>query len=124
MRIYRYILVLFAFMLVVTVGCRDRGLDQALESDANGFVCAGCKAKFYTDRDVFATRCPKCQKPKPEMVVGYVCATDNVASYGSRGQGAAVCDKCGKPTSTMNIPRESELKAWGAEKKTRAEVGG
>ena len=111
------------FFLLLS-GCGDPKIDQALNYDANGFYCSGCKAKFYTDRDVFATRCPSCQKIKVEMVVGYVCSADKQASYGPRGQGSAVCEKCGKSTSAISIPREAELKLWGAEKKSRAEVGG
>ena len=105
-------------------GCGKSAMDQALDSDANGFVCPSCKARFYTDRDVFPTRCPQCQKIKVEMVLGFVCPDDKHVTYAPRGHGSASCEECGKSTSSLSIPREAELKAWGATKKTKSEVGG
>lgn len=112
--------VLLAGMLM---GCGKTAEDAALDSDANGFICLGCKTKFYTDRKVFANHCPACRKPDIQMVVGFVCAADQHVSYGPRGKGSLVCEQCGKSASGLSIPRESELKAWGAVRKSGSEVG-
>lgn len=117
-------LLLTMVMVTLLAGCGKNAVDEALDSDANGFTCPSCKAKFYTDRSVFATRCPQCQKPKVEMVLGFICPDDNHITYAARGRGSAACEQCAKVTSTMKIPREAELKAWGATKKTKEEVGG
>jgi hypothetical protein len=108
----------------VVIGCNQRDVDQALESDANGYVCEKCQAKFYTEREVFPGHCPACKNPKPEMVLGYVCADDQFVTLAPRGRGSAKCGQCGKTATAMSIPRESELKQWGADKKTAKEVGG
>ncbi|MEI9962459.1 MAG: hypothetical protein WDM76_15450 [Limisphaerales bacterium] len=123
MKIPRLIILL---MMVATllVSCGKSEVDQALDSDANGFICPNCKAKFYTERNVFATRCPDCQKPRVEMVLGFVCSDDKHITYAARGHGSAACEQCGKVTSNLKIPNEAELKAWGAIKKTKSEVGG
>ena len=121
-------LVLLLMMMVVAAsvlgGCGKSAVDQALDSDANGFICPSCKAKFYTDRKVFASRCPQCQNPRVEMVMGFVCPDDKHVTYAARGKGSAACEQCGKMTSNLIIPSEAELKAWGAVKKTKSEVGG
>lgn len=114
------LLVLWAGMVV---GCGKTAEDAALDSDANGFICTGCKTKFYTDRKVFANHCPACRKPSIEMVVGFVCSADRHVSYGPRGKGSLACEQCGKNASGLSIPRESELKAWGAVRKSGSEVG-
>ena len=104
-------------------GCgRNRQVEQALSSDANGYVCLKCSTKFYTDREVFAGHCPQCKAPNIEMVVGFVCETDKNVTYGARGRGARACEKCGKVTTALSLPRENDLKAWGAAKKSNAEV--
>src|SRR6059036_1091369 len=68
-------LVLSGLLLVTGVfgGCKQRRIDQALESDANGYLCQVCKAKFYTDRAVFANVCPSCKSTQLAQVVGFVC---------------------------------------------------
>ena len=104
-------------------GCGKSPEDAALDSDANGFICMDCKTKFYTDRKVFANYCPACRKPGIEMVVGFVCAADSHVSYGPRGKGALACEQCGKRASSLTIPKESELKLWGAVHKNGSEVG-
>jgi len=110
--------------LVLLVGCGKNQVDQALDSDANGYLCRKCQAKFYTAREVFPTKCPECQQPGVEMVLGFVCPADQVVTLAPRGKGTAACSKCGKPTSSLSIPREADFKAWGAAKRTAAEVGG
>jgi len=104
-------------------GCGRAQDDAALDSDVNGFVCLSCMAKFYTDRQVFANHCPSCQKPNVELVMGFLCPADQHVSYAPRGRGSLACEKCGKVTGSLSIPREVELKAWGAVHKTGPEVG-
>jgi DNA-directed RNA polymerase subunit RPC12/RpoP len=104
-------------------GCGKNEIDRALDSDANGYLCRICKARFYTSREVFANVCPACKTTQIIQVVGFVCPDDHYVSIGPRGTGTIVCEKCNKPTSGLSIPREAELKQWGAAKKSRAEVG-
>lgn len=112
------------WLVAVFAGCGKNQVDQALDSDANGYVCLKCQAKFYTERTVFPTRCPDCRKPNIEQVLGYVCEADKQVTLGPRGRGALACGKCGKATMALSLPRKSDLKAWGAAKKTEAEVTG
>ncbi len=105
-------------------GCGKSSADRALDSDANGYVCLVCKAKFYTDRKVFATCCPDCKKPNLAQAVGFVCAADQQTTVGPRGLRSVPCQKCGAATTGLNIPRESDFKAWGATHKNEAEVTG
>jgi len=36
---------------------------EAMDSDANGYLCLKCGVKLYTDRTVFiGPQCPKCQQ--------------------------------------------------------------
>jgi hypothetical protein len=98
-------------------------LEKALESDANGYVCTKCSAKFYTARDVFAAYCPQCKQPDIEQAIGFSCPVDKHVTVAARNRGAHRCEKCGGPTSGVSIPGEAELKAWGATKRTAAEVG-
>lgn len=113
-----------ACLLLLLGACGRNQVDSALESDANGFLCVGCKLKFYTERDVFPGHCPQCKQPNVQQVVGFVCAADKTVTVNPRGRGSVPCQKCGQPTSALSIPGENELKAWGAVLKTRAEVGG
>ena len=110
--------VLFAAL----TGCGDKQVDQALDTDANGYVCQKCSAKFYTERGVFAGHCPQCKVPNIEPVIGFVCATDQHVTLAGRGRGFHACEQCGKSTSAFSRPREADLKSWGAAKKSDAEV--
>lgn len=113
-----------AIMLGVAMsGCGKSQQDAALDSDANGYLCLNCKAKFYTDRKVFANHCPACQKPEVELVVGFVCPEDRHVTYAPRGRGSLACEQCLRMTGNLSIPREKELKSWGATRKTGPEVG-
>ena len=111
-------------LAVLMAGCGRNPVEQALQTDANGYVCQVCKAKFYTDRDTYANICPTCKSSRIAQVVGFLCPTDHHVSVGPRGVGSLACEKCGQSTSGVAIPRSSDLQAWGAAKKTRAEVGG
>ncbi len=104
-------------------GCGKSRVDQALDSDANGYNCPDCRTKFYTEREVFANHCPQCKQPRIQQVLGFVCPADQHVSVAPRGRGALACEQCGKPTQGVSIPREKDLKAWGASKRTAAEVG-
>jgi Zn finger protein HypA/HybF involved in hydrogenase expression len=110
-------------LLSMLPGCGPGKADRALDSDVNGYYCSKCKAKFYTDRNVFAYFCAACKDPAVETVEGIVCPDDKHVTYRARGRGSRACEQCGKPSSAIIIPREAELKAWGAVKKSAAEVG-
>ena len=103
-------------------GCGKSPVDRALTSDARGYFCPGCNAKFYTEYAVIADACPQCRSMDIREVVGFVCAIDQHTTLAPRGRGAVSCEKCGKPVSRLSLPREAELKAWHAVRKTRAEV--
>jgi hypothetical protein len=109
--------------LTFGAGCGKSKIDQALESDANGYLCRACKTKFYTDRQVFANHCPNCKAPEVMQLVGFVCPDDNQVTISTRGAGFGTCEKCRKPVSGLKIPSEADLKTWGAEKKAKADVG-
>lgn len=117
-----------AFVALVGVlwlsGCGDATVDQALDSDANGYVCLACQSKFYTSRSVFATRCPECRKPNIAEAAGFKCETDQFVSVGPRGRRSLPCQKCNVVTTALCIPREADLLAWGAKRRTEAEVTG
>ena len=101
-------------------GCRKDVAEEASDSDANGYLCLDCGAKLYTDRSVFiGPKCPKCQKDRLMEVVGYWCEKDQQLTVRSRvgdRMGTPVCDKCKSPVNAMRLPREKDLKAWGAAK--------
>lgn len=103
-------------------GCGNKAVEKALESDSNGYLCSACKVKFYTVRKVFADVCPQCKSYEIATVVGFVCPKDNHTTLAARGRGATACEKCGARTSALRMPTESDFRAWGASKKSKAEV--
>ena len=103
-------------------GCGKSSVDRALASDARGYFCPGCRAKFYTAYEVVAAVCPQCKSNDIREVVGFVCSLDQHTTLAPRGRGAVPCEKCGKPASRLSLPREEELKTWQAVRKTQAEV--
>ena len=113
-------------MLIASLGggCAKTDVDQALDSDANGYVCLSCKAKFYTARKVFATRCPDCKKQTVEQAMGFICGADKQMTIGLRSSRSVSCKQCGVNTAALAIPREADFKTWGASSKTEAEVTG
>lgn len=114
----RIILFLTAAM-VTLMGCSRDVAKEASDSDANGYLCTKCNAKLYTDRSVFLPAiCPKCKAEGIVEVVGFICEKDNHLTVVGRSsaRGGPVCEKCAAPLSSMRLPREKDLKAWGATK--------
>ena len=108
---------LVAALLAVS-GCRKNVAEEASDSDANGYLCTKCGAKFYTKRSVFlGATCPKCKENGLVEVVGYSCEKDHHLTLKGRTNdrsGATACEKCGAPLGGMQLPREKDLKLWGA----------
>lgn len=93
----------------------------AIETDAHGYYCQQCRAKFYTERNEFLeSKCPKCQQYTLVDVVGYLCEKDHHLTIRPRvsgAEGAAVCEVCGAQLhNAMVSPRQKDLIAWGATK--------
>ena len=112
-----------SLMLLLVIGLAGCGRDvakEASDSDSNGYLCLKCGAKLYTDRSVFLTqKCPKCQQDGLVEVVGYECPKDHHVTIRPRNNdrgGAPVCEQCQGPLGGMLLPREKELKSWGATK--------
>lgn len=112
----------FLVMLIalVSAGCHKDVAEEASDSDANGYYCIQCEAKLYTPRTVFiGPKCPKCQQDMLVELVGYVCPKDNHLTIRPRVNdrlGERVCDICKGPLGGIRLPREKDLKAWGATK--------
>ena len=105
---------------LMVAGCKKDAAREASDSDANGYVCLKCSARLYTDRSVFiGPNCPKCQQDTLIEVVGYICPKDGHLTIRARAgdrQAAPVCESCQGPLGGMRLPREKDLKAWGATK--------
>jgi DNA-directed RNA polymerase subunit RPC12/RpoP len=106
--------------MLVATGCKKDAALEAMESDANGYVCLKCGVKLYTDRSVFiGPNCPKCHEDSLMDVVGYYCPKDQHLTIRPRrgGRQGAVCEQCQQSlANAMRSPREKDLKAWGATK--------
>ena len=119
-----------ALLVLVTLligGCAKSGDMTVIETDAHGYLCQKCGAKFYTDRKVFLeSKCPKCQQYTLVDVVGYMCQKDNHLTIRPRvsgPEGAAICEVCGAHLqNAMVSPREKDLIAWGAKKTVAQEA--
>lgn len=110
----RFFLATLLVLLVAGAGCKRNAAEEASDSDANGYLCPACGLKFYTQRTDFPFTCPKCGKNGIEEQVGYVCQKDQQLTIVGRKRTAVVCEKCGAPVSGMILPREKDLKIWGA----------
>jgi transcription initiation factor IIE alpha subunit len=103
--------------LFVLAGCKQDAAKQASDSDANGYLCTKCGVKLYTERSSFlGPKCPKCGADTLVEVVAYSCPKDGHLTLTGRSgdRSVSACEKCGGPLSAMRLPRESNLKAWGA----------
>ncbi len=117
-----------AFVLAILVmacsGCGRDAAHDAVNSDANGYVCAACGVRFHTPSDVFAEHCPACSDTDLLPVVGYVCKQDGHVTITIKGNTAMRCEKCGVVVTSIKLPRARELEAWGATGRARNEVLG
>jgi hypothetical protein len=109
------------FATLLAGGCGKNVTQEAIESDANGYLCLNCGVKLYTPRSIFiGPKCPSCGQDKLMDVVGYYCEKDkHLTIRPSRNdpQGAPVCEICKTPLrNAMRMPREKDLLAWGAKK--------
>jgi DNA-directed RNA polymerase subunit RPC12/RpoP len=106
---------------VLMAGCGKDPTMAVLETDAHGYTCEKCGAKFYTSaKEFMGAKCPKCGEYTLADVVGYKCSADQHITLRpkvSGPAGAAVCEQCGaRLKDAMVSPHEKDLKAWGAEK--------
>lgn len=104
--------------LFLVAGCsKDPGM-EAIETDANGYLCQKCRAKIFTDRKVFPEKCPKCNQDALVEVVAFKCPNDHHLTLRpkvSGPEGAAVCEQCQAPLkSAMVQPHKRDLETWGA----------
>jgi DNA-directed RNA polymerase subunit RPC12/RpoP len=109
-------------LLISATACKKDVALEAVDSDANGYLCLKCGAKLYTDRSVFiGPKCPKCNEDTLIEVVGYYCEKDKHLTIRARRgdpQGP-VCELCQTfLINAMHSPREKDLKTWGATKTT------
>jgi hypothetical protein len=118
------ILVAAAVLMVLAfaAGCGKDAAAEAGDSDANGYFCRACQAKFYTERAVFAARCPSCQSTDLAPVVGFLCDKDRRTTIVPRAGDSAKCEQCDARLENIRLPHENELRAWGAAKKNKADV--
>ena len=109
-----------AALSILAIACKKQSGAEAMDSDANGYLCLKCEAKLYTDRSVFiGPKCPKCQEESLMNVVGYFCEKDQHLTIRPRrgDREGPICERCQAPlVNTMRTPREMDLKVWGAAK--------
>jgi hypothetical protein len=110
---------LLAFSAIFLVGCG--GKNKAEDSTVNGYICGSCKAKFFTARDVFAEHCPACKQPNIPQVIGFICEKDKHITLAWNVKFVSF-ELCQALSSTLWLPREKDLLAWGAKKTTQAAV--
>jgi hypothetical protein len=116
---------LAVFVLLICAlfaACSKDPAQEAGESDANGYVCQTCNLKFYTTRKVFAEICPTCKVSSIRPVVGYVCDKDGYTTIAPKAHGQMLCQKCQGRVEAIRLPREADLRAWGATLKKKSEV--
>jgi DNA-directed RNA polymerase subunit RPC12/RpoP len=104
----------------VLMSCKKDAAFDALDTDANGYLCLKCGAKVYTERKVFlGAKCPQCKQDTLAQAVGYYCEKDKHLTIRARegDRQGALCEKCQTPLiNAMKEPREKDYKAWGATK--------
>ena len=109
-----------AALALLATACKKDATLEAVDSDANGYLCLKCGVKLYTARKVFiGPQCPKCQQEALMDVVGYECPKDHHLTIRPRRGDTQplACEQCQGPlVNTMRSPREKDLQAWGATK--------
>jgi DNA-directed RNA polymerase subunit RPC12/RpoP len=114
------VILLCVLLLASVTACKKDVSLAAIDTDANGYICLKCGAKFYTERTVFlGASCPQCKQEGLIQAVGFYCEKDHYLTIRA-GQGdrqGAVCEKCQAfLINAMKAPLEKDLKAWGATK--------
>lgn len=106
--------------LVWTAGC-SKPAGPSAAGAVTGYVCLGCKAKFYVAQDFVPEFCPQCKSTSIQPVVGYLCAADGHLTLGTRRSKPLPCEQCGVQTTGLRAPTAAELEAFGAVRKTKAD---
>src|ERR1051326_7683261 len=66
-----------AGVFIHLTGCKKEAALDAMETDANGYLCLKCGAKLYTDRSVFiGPKCPQCNQDTLMPTIGFYCEKD------------------------------------------------
>jgi DNA-directed RNA polymerase subunit RPC12/RpoP len=118
---FRFVAALgLAILSCLLTSCKKDAAFDALDTDANGYLCLKCGAKFYTERAVFmGSKCPQCNQDTLMQTVGYYCEKDQYLTIraGEGDRQGAICEKCqARLINAMKSPREKDYKAWGATK--------
>lgn len=101
---------------VLVIGCGKDRATQSTESDANGYITKN-GYKFYTDRDVFADKCPE----TGELEIYDVCAyarddwQPGDTNYVIAPRGAPFRSADGTIYDKIFLPSSKQLEQWGAE---------
>src|SRR5690242_4001653 len=109
--------ILGLLLALLLAGCSKEPNAGRFESNANGYFCPKCNLKFYTDEKVFAEFCPSCKGGLIPPIVGFICTKDQHHTLTPKAKSVA-CEKCQEVSTTLWFPRESELIAYGAQKKS------
>jgi hypothetical protein len=118
----RPFLLSFLCIAALICGCsKEPVTGELLSSDANGFLCRKCNAKFYTSRSVYADKCPSCKSSDVAEVLGFLCPKDQHVTLTPKAK-STKCEKCNEETGQVKLPTSQQLIAWGAVKKSEAEV--
>jgi DNA-directed RNA polymerase subunit RPC12/RpoP len=117
---WRLLILGVAAAALAMTACKKDAASDAIDTDANGYLCLKCGVKLYTARSVFiGPQCPKCQQESLMDVVGYYCEKDHHLTIRPRrgDRQPLACEQCQGPlVNAMRSPREKDLKAWGATK--------
>jgi Zn finger protein HypA/HybF involved in hydrogenase expression len=108
--------------MLAAVGCsKESQQGELLNSDANGFLCRQCNAKFFTSRSVYADHCPSCKSADVALVIGFYCDKDQHVTLTPKAK-SVLCEKCNQLLGQVRLPTSAQLVAWGAVKKSEADV--
>lgn len=114
------IVAMWAALFLCLTACKKDPALAALDTDANGYLCLKCGAKYYTERTVFlGPKCPTCNETTLTQTTGYYCQKDQHLTIRARegDRQGALCEKCQAPlVNAMKEPHEKDYKAWGATK--------
>jgi DNA-directed RNA polymerase subunit RPC12/RpoP len=119
---FQFAVLFWCLAPVLWAGCGKTPEAEAGDSDANGYFCRACSAKFYTERAVFAAHCPACRSTDLAPVVGFLCAKDGHTTITPREGDSVKCERCETRLENIRLPHEKELRAWGGAKKNKADV--